>query len=115
MLRGLGADVFVYARKESARQEAQLAGCRVAAVSDISELCLDMVYNTVPQIIVDRQMSGAISKNALVMELASTPGGFENGDIALKAPALPGRMMPRSAGEAVYDLVSSVLSKGDML
>ena len=66
MLRGLGADVFIYARKESARQEARLAGCRVAAVSDISELCLDMVYNTVPQIIVDRQMSGAISKNALV-------------------------------------------------
>ena len=70
---------------------------------------LDLVYNTVPYRIVDKSVSNGFKGDAFVMELASAPGGFEDDGIAVRAPALPGRMMPEEAGKAIFDLIDSYL------
>ena len=111
MLRSLGADVFIYARSRKNREDAVLNGMKPVEISDVPNLCLDAVYNTVPNIIIDKSASDILYGKALIMELASSPGGFEDGSIAFKASGLPGKMMPRAAAEAVCDLVLSVLSE----
>ena len=111
MLRSLGADVFVYARSEKSRADAILNGTKPVKISEIPDIGLDAVYNTVPNIIVEKGISDGLRGSSLIMELASSPGGFEDESVAVKALGLPGKMMPKSAAEAVCDLVSSVLSE----
>jgi len=111
MLRSLGADVFVYARSEKSKAEAFLNGMKLAEISEIPQLCLDAVYNTVPDVIVEKSISDNLCGKSLIMELASLPGGFEDRSAAIKASGLPGKMMPRAAAEAICDLVLSVLSE----
>ncbi len=113
MLKSLGADIFIYARKEKSIADAEMNGMKGIDLCDIPNLYPDMIYNTVPDTIIKRSLSDVLPKETLIVELASSPGGFEDKEIAMKAPALPGRMMPKSAGEAVFDLVSTVLSKGE--
>ena len=110
MLKCLGADVFVYARSGKSREDATLNGMRITELSDTVVLQPYLIYNTVPQIIVGKAITDALNKAPLIMELASAPGGFEDKEAVLMAPGLPGRMMPRSAGEAIFDLVSSTFS-----
>ena len=110
MLKNLGAVVFVYARREESRLDAMHNGLSICDISEIKDKSLDLVYNTVPYIIIDKAVCESIPDSTLVMELASTPGGFEDSSRAIQALALPGKMMPRSAGEAIYCFVESTLS-----
>ena len=113
MLKGLGASVCVYARREESRADAYLNGMRILdELSENGVESLDLVYNTVPYRIVSRGASNAIPRDAIIMELASAPGGFEDDSGVIKAPALPGRMMPEAAGKAIFDLIHSFLTQG---
>ena len=111
MLRSLGADVFIYARSEKSREDATLNGMKPVKILEISNIGLDTVYNTVPNIIVGKSITDGMRGKSLIMELASSPGGFEDVDVAIKALGLPGKMMPKSAAGAICDLVSSVVSE----
>ncbi|MBQ8392199.1 MAG: hypothetical protein IJX51_00350 [Clostridia bacterium] len=109
-LKSLGAVVFVYARREESRVDAALNGMGILAELSLKTAeSLDLVYNTVPYRIVDKSVSNGFKGDAFVMELASAPGGFEDDGIAVRAPALPGRMMPEEAGKAIFDLIDSYL------
>ena len=110
MLKCLCADVFVYARREESQKEASLNGFGICELSEIDKLDFDLIYNTVPFKIVKREITDKLRSSALIMELASDPGGFYDENIALKAAALPGKLMPQSAGKAIFDYVISILS-----
>jgi hypothetical protein len=58
-----------------------------------------------------KEISDNFSDDALIMELASGSGGFEDENAAVKALGLPGKYMPKSAGKAIYDLVRRFLSQ----
>lgn len=111
MLKCLGADVFVYARRDETRLSARLEGCKPCSLMEIGEISPCLVYNTVPFKIVEKSVTDTLLHRALIIELASNPGGFFDENVAVKAAGLPGKMMPRSAGKAIYDYVSSTLSK----
>ncbi len=111
MLKSLGTDVFIYARREETRIDLRLSGYKTCALSDIDKISPDLVYNTVPYKIVEKSVSDSFPKDAIVMELASSPGGFYDEYVAINGAGLPGRLMPRSAGKAIYDYVSSTLSR----
>lgn len=100
MLKKLGANVTVCARRNAQRAKARTHSLHAAPFSYLGE-CMsgaDIVFNTVPQCVIKReQLMGA--KDALVIDLASKPGGVDMDaarDLGVKviwALGLPGKVI----------------------
>lgn len=116
MLKKLGADVTVYARNEKDLALAEIFGFGSKNINFVENLSdFDMIFNTVPKIIVDSEALGTTKKDVLLVELASKPYGIDL-DAAEKldrkcivASGLPGKTAPKSAGKILYDVIMDVL------
>ena len=122
LLHSLGAHVTVAARKESDLAYAETLGYSCLKIegerwNDALVHGYDIVYNTVPHRIFDREFLLAVDKKTLLVELASVPGGFdicaaqEFGTNISWALSLPGKYAPESAGAIIAECVESVVSK----
>lgn len=126
ILHSLGANVSIFARKESDRAWAKINGCESFALdaeSDRSMMRLrrdyDVIFNTVPARLFGEEFLFAADANTLIVELASAPGGIDvcaarklDSNI-LWALSLPGKYAPRSAGELMADAICSMLEGGE--
>ncbi len=126
LLRAMGAEVCVAARRESDLAYAELLGCKTVSIAERSTLVLlcegyDIIFNTVPQWLFDEELLSLLDENTLIVDLASSPGGV---DIAsakrlkrrvLWATSLPGKYAPESAGaliaSCVYDIIEREVPK----
>lgn len=112
-LRALGANVTV-----SARTDSDMAWCRALCLgaADTRELerilpRFSCVVNTVPSPVLSGERLACLSKGALVVELASKPGGVDPdtakslGVRVVNAGGLPGKTAPESAAEAIVDTI----------
>ena len=108
-----GLDVTVCARRRSALASAECAGCRTA---DIKRLCRaaaenEVIINTVPDMILDRNVLSSVPADTLIVDLASLPGGVDAeyaGKLGLRVCrelSLPGRCSPATAGARIADAV----------
>lgn len=89
ILNGLGANTNVTCRKYSDKAWAEIYGCRAIHLSQISENLndYDIIFNTIPSIIFDKQKLLLLKKGCLVIDLASKPGGVdieEAGNLGIK-------------------------------
>ena len=118
-LQGLGALVSVAARGRRDRAMAEALGCRAFAYEEL-EHCLgdmDFIVNTVPARVLTEGMLCLIRPDALLLELASPPGGFDRelarniGLQVLSAPGLPGETAPRSAAELLKKAVYAAMEE----
>lgn len=118
LLKNMGANVTVCARKSSARAEARSMGLGAADFSYFND-CIegaDVIYNTVPARIIKRENLLA-AKNALIIDLASKPGGVDMDaalDLGVKviwAIGLPGKVAPVSAGNIIKETVCNIFSE----
>ncbi len=114
MLCGLGADVTV-----SARNLRDLAFIRADGMRAVNTCALeekyDLIFNTVPAMVFDAHTLARTAVNALVIDLASAPGGVDYEAAkrlsikAVHALSLPGKAAPKSAGiiikNAVYNMI----------
>ena len=113
-LSSLGCNPIVFARSAEARKAASENGLRAFDFSDFSghEKELDCIVNTVPAKTVDIREDGG---ELLLLELASSPGGFTEKDKAsnrvkyINAPGLPGKTAPKSAGIITAKAVLEIL------
>ena len=77
----------------------------------------DIIINTVPKMIIDRNEMQYMKSNVLLVDLASTPGGVNSEDaqkMKLKfvwALALPGKIAPLTSAEFIKETIYNVLSK----
>lgn len=106
-----GCDVTVCARSPLARASAENLG---ASVCDFPALCLhpcDIIFNTVPHPVIDRYALASLDSDAMIIELASAPGGVdmnaanELGVTVVGAGGLPGKYCPAFAGRVLKDTV----------
>ncbi len=122
LLHALGARVTVAARKDSDLAYAATLGYSCLKIEgerwNDAFLCgYDIVYNTVPHTIFDREFLMSIDKKTLLVELASVPGGFdicaaqEFGTNISWALSLPGKYAPESAGAIIAECVEMLLAK----
>lgn len=117
MLLALGCRPTVYARRGDARTLASEMGFNVI---DKVDLCgADLIFNTVPQRIITNENLLDLESGRILIELASSPGGFDP-DIAaacshtvIDGKGLPGKYAPESAGRAVAESVHAVLKTFD--
>lgn len=109
ILLSLGSDVVVFARRSQSRDQARENGCRTAQTFEFQNEDFDVIFNTVPEKIISKDISAKISSKTLVYDLASLPGGFEDEKFPKRALGLPGKIMPISAGKAIFDFVNSYI------
>lgn len=116
----LGAKVMVSARSAPAREAAEKAGLSSCAFIDESELhAADIIINTVPQTVLDREKLALVKKEAFILDLASKPYGTdleaaqELGIKALTAPGLPGKTAPKTAGILIAESILKTLKEGE--
>lgn len=131
LLRGMGAEVTVCARREESLFEAAAEGCHPLLLSEsasmggLAPLCRShsVLFNTVPARILSRDLLMGLEKNTLLIDLASAPFGVSDRDVReataangfryLRAPSLPGSYAPRDAGRIIAECILEDLSRRD--
>ncbi len=121
-LRGMGARVTTSARRHSDLAWITSYGYTPIHTNAIKEQInkYQIIFNTVPVMILDRDILAAADKNCLIIDLASKPGGvdFESAErLGLKvihALSLPGKVAPRTAGAIICDTVLNIISESEV-
>lgn len=120
-LLGLGAHLCVAARGAADRATAAALGAESCDFSALGARLgeFDFLINTVPARILDESALCAAKEGALLVELASAPGGFDRklaeniGLRVLHCPGLPGRISPQSAAEVMREAIYASLAEGE--
>jgi len=77
----------------------------------------DLVFNTVPALIITARVIAEMPRRAVIIDLASRPGGTDfrfaekRGIKAILAPGLPGIVAPRTAGRIMAGVLGRLLSE----
>ncbi|HYF95489.1 MAG TPA: dipicolinic acid synthetase subunit A [Symbiobacteriaceae bacterium] len=113
LLRGLFSEVAVAARKELDFARIWAAGYKytpwdrlAASVADA-----DIIFNTVPAMVLPREVLAQAPAHCAIIDVASAPGGTdfaaaqELGLTAKLAPGLPGIVAPVTAGKIIAELI----------
>ena len=108
ILKSLGASVSAYARREEVRAKILHDGYKASSIERLPEF--DIIINTVPSSIVPKHIIEQMPKGVHLIELASPPYGFENMEGVHIGSSLPGKILPYSAAEVIFDAIESKLS-----
>lgn len=121
ILSGFGADITVAARKYSDLAWAEVFGCgscHIGSLKDSPALSgAGLIFNTVPELILDETALEHCSKSALIIDLASKPGGMDfeaAGRLGLRAVwalSLPGKTAPVSSGRIIGKAIENILKE----
>ncbi len=117
MLSGLGANVTVEARKYADLAMIEGHGFEPLALGKLKNAIdkFDIIFNTIPTMILNNDVLKSINKNALIIDLSSKPGGvdFESakalGLHVIWALGLPGKIAPVSSGGIIKDTIMNIL------
>ena len=116
-LKGLNANVFCAARKK--KDLAYIKGLGYNVV-DINEMCqsidkMDIIFNTVPTLILGEKKLKLLNKDSVIVDLASSPGGvdFEKAkELGIKAVlelGIPSKVAPKSAASYLKESIDHVI------
>lgn len=119
MLRGIGADVYVEARKYSDIAWIKSCAYKPVPLDELSGYVsgMDVIFNTIPHVVLDTQLLSKVNNECLVIDLASKPGGvdFEKakqlGIKAIWALSLPGKVAPVTAAKFIKETVYNVIDE----
>lgn len=119
MLKSLGANVTATARKHS-----DLAWIKANGINGIpTENVLnhinnfDIVFNTVPHLILGMRELLCCKEDVLIIDLASAPGGIDYnaasqcGIKTIHALSLPGKVAPESAAEIIKETLINIIKE----
>lgn len=118
-LKGLGVRVTAAARKKSDLAYIKAYGYGGADIRlPLDEpKKYDVVFNTVPELIVDEHMLRALREDCLIIDLASKPGGVDfeaakrMGRSVIWALSLPGKTAPLTAGSIIHNTILNIISE----
>ncbi len=121
-LHGLGAHVTVSARKKSDLAWVESLGYTPLDNKQIKEQAenFQLVFNTVPFCLFDRENLSHLPKGALIIDLASRPGGVDVssaeklGIKVIHALSLPGKVAPHTAGNIIATTVLNLISEQEV-
>ncbi|SFL45205.1 dipicolinate synthase subunit A [Paenibacillus sp. 1_12] len=116
-LYGLGAKVKVGVNKPEYFARALEMGFTPFYTHDLYAQAanIDLLFNTIPSMIVTAQIIANIPHRAVIIDLASKPGGTDfrfaekRGIKAMLAPGLPGIVAPKTAGRIIADTLSRMI------
>ncbi|MFY9140990.1 MAG: dipicolinate synthase subunit DpsA [Thermacetogeniaceae bacterium] len=117
MLHGIGARTTVVARKRPALARVLEMGYRPLHLSELHQFIheADVIFNTIPALVLDHKLLSLMNKNTLIIDLASSPGGTDftaakrMGIQAILAPSLPGLVAPKSGGKILAQVIPQLI------
>ncbi len=117
----LGAKVNVVARREDHLARITEMGLQAYHSDELKTALkdVDLCINTVPALIVTADMLAEMPQHALIIDLASKPGGVDfeyaekRGMKALLAPSLPGIVAPKTAGQILADTLATLIKEAE--
>ncbi len=120
MLKGLGVKVTVSARKASDFAWIKAEGCDYCHTGRLAELFhekrFDVIFNTIPYMVIGRDELARIPSETLIIDLASKPGGIdipsakEFSQNVIWALSLPGKVAPITSGQIIADTIIGYLN-----
>jgi dipicolinate synthase subunit A len=125
MLRAFSPSVTAAARKTSDIAWAEILGGKGVHLTDLFENTpalseFDVIFNTIPNMILNREKLQKLNKKALIIDLASRPGGvdFEAAkELGIKtewALSIPGKVAPVTSGCVIAQTITNILAgRGD--
>ena len=118
MLKSLNANVTVSARKNHHLKYIQTDGNNPIRTEEIATLeNYDIVFNTVPKLIINKNLLAKTKSDTIIIDLASAPGGVdfdfaEKINVkAIQALSLPGKSAPKTAGEIISDTILEIFKE----
>lgn len=117
VLAALGATVRMGVHRSEQFARAYEMGLSPFYTSELAEAAgdADLVFNTVPAKIVTAQVIAKLPHRAVIIDLASKPGGTDfrfaekRGIKAILAPGLPGLVAPKTAGGIIARVLNRLL------
>lgn len=118
-LSSLGADVTVSARKIEDLSWIDCYAFSKIQTKNIHENInkFDIIFNTIPFMVIDEECLKRVRKNAVIIDLASNPGGvdFKYAHLldlkVIRALSLPGKIAPETAGKIIKNTINNILSE----
>ena len=119
MLQGIGAEVYCEARKNEDIAWIKAYGYKPVHLNDLNDNLekFDIVINTIPFQILDKERLSLLKKDVVIIDLASNPGGVDRKaarDIGVKviwALSLPGKVAPLTSAEFIKEALYHVLKE----
>ncbi len=125
-LQGLGSSVKVGVRRQEHYARAEEMGWKPFMTEELLLHVpdVDLIFNTIPSMIINAQILSRLSRQCVIIDLASAPGGCDfryaekRGIKAILAPGLPGIVAPKSAGiimanALIQSISDDTLNRGD--
>lgn len=121
MLDGIGAHVACEARKTTDLAWIKAYGYEPINLIDLKENLnrFDIIINTIPYIVLNKEMLQEVKKDALIIDLASNPGGVDKQavkELEIKfnwALSLPGKVSPVTSAEFMKETLLNMLKEID--
>ncbi len=115
-LMGLGVNVTCEARKDTDLAWIKAYGYNGIHLKDLEQEIgnFDIIFNTIPIEILNKNLLKKVKKDALIIELASLPGGIDRNfakqvDIkVVEALALPGKVAPLTVAEYIKQTIYNI-------
>jgi len=119
MLSGIGANVFVEARKYSDIAWIRSYGYKPLYIGELKNYLpqMDIIFNTIPNVILNHDLLKIINKDSLIIDVASKPGGVEFeaakefGVKAIWALSLPGKVAPITAAKFMKETIYNIIEE----
>ena len=118
LFRNAGSDVYIFDRKKEKRTQARNKNLTAFEFDDKKLFDCDIIINTVPCMVLGKEKLQKIKKDALIIDLASKPGGVDleyakqRGLNVIWALSLPGKVAPVTSGEIIGRTIVADLKKG---
>jgi len=122
MLYGIGANVYVEARNYSDLAWIKNDGYTPIHLKELKTYLprMNVIFNTIPQMILNKELLKSIDSDCLIIDLASKPGGVDleaAKELELKAVSalgLPGKVAPVTAAMVIKDTIYNIIEELDI-
>lgn len=121
ILRKMGATVSVSARKIDDMLMIKTLDCRAILTSEIYKTQgYDLIFNTIPSLVLNKEVLESSAKGALIIDLASLPGGVDKvaakalGIKVIHALGVPGKVSPKASGEVIKNTIYNMIQEANL-
>lgn len=122
LMQRVGADITVAARSSRDFAICEAEGLKSCTYSHLRRILPEalLVYNTVPALIFGRELLDCMNREALLIDLASMPGGTDFEYAAkrrirtIHALSLPGKVAPAGAAQIIQKVIYNILHEKNM-
>ena len=122
ILYGIGANVYVEARKYEDLAWIRNSNYSPVQLKDLKSYLpkMDVIFNTIPQMILDKETLKFVDKKCIIIDLASKPGGVDKTaaeELKIKtisALGLPGKVAPTTAAKVIKDTIYNIIDEWEV-